>query len=61
MQLKTTGLLKELPRKKLEVNPFQVLEIHNPLCLRPQPWAKLSVYFKDVEMVNFKLFPRQDF
>ena len=40
MQLKTTSLLKGLPRKKLEVNPFRVLEIHSPLCLRPQPWAK---------------------
>ena len=38
MQLKTTSLLKGLPRKKLEVNPFRILEIHSPLCLRPQPW-----------------------
>ena len=39
MQLKTTSLLKGLPRKKLEVNPFHVLEIHIQLCLRPQLWA----------------------
>ena len=39
MQLKTTSLLKGLPREKLEVNPFHVLEIHSQLCLRPQPWA----------------------
>ena len=39
MQFKTTSLLKRLPRKKLEVNPFHVLEIHSPLCLRPQPSA----------------------
>ena len=26
MQFKTTSLLKRLPRKKLEVNPFHVLE-----------------------------------
>ena len=38
MQLKTTRLLKVLPREKLEVNPFHVLEIHSQLCLRPQPW-----------------------
>ena len=35
MQLKTTSLLKGLPREKLEVNPFHVLEIHCPFCLRP--------------------------
>ena len=42
MQLKTTSLLKRLPREKLEVNPFhvpEIHEIHSPLCLRPQPWA----------------------
>ena len=39
MQLKTTGLFKGLPREKLKVNPFHVLEIHSPLYLRPQPWA----------------------
>ena len=39
MQLKTTSLLKGLPREKLDINPFHVLEIHSPLCLRPQPWA----------------------
>ena len=40
MQLQTTSLLKKkLPKEKLEVNPFQVPEIHRPLCLRPQPWA----------------------
>ena len=39
MQLKTTSLLKGLPREMFEVNPFHVLEIHSPLCLRPQPWA----------------------
>ena len=39
VQLKTTSLLQGLPREKLEVNPFHVLEIHGPLCLRPQPWA----------------------
>ena len=38
MQLKTTSLLKVLPREKLEVNPFHVLERHSQLCLRPQPW-----------------------
>ena len=38
MQLKTTSLLKVLPREKLEVNTFLVLEIHSQLCLRPQPW-----------------------
>ena len=35
MHLKTTSLLKGLPRAKLEVRPFRVLEIHCPLCLRP--------------------------
>ena len=35
MHLKTTSLLKVLPRAKLEVRPFRVLEIHCPLCLRP--------------------------
>ena len=35
MHLKTTSLLKGLPRAKLEVTPFHVLEIHCPLCLRP--------------------------
>ena len=39
MQLKTTSLLKGLPREKLEVNPFHGLGIHSPLSLRPQPWA----------------------
>ena len=39
MQLITTGLLKDLSRKKLEVNPFHVLEIHSQLCLRSQLWA----------------------
>ena len=39
MQLQTTSSLKGLPREKLEVNPFHVLEIYGPLCLRPQPWA----------------------
>ena len=38
MQLKTTSLLKRLPKEKLEVNPFHIPEIHSPLCLRPQPW-----------------------
>ena len=38
MQLKTTSLLKVLPREKLEVNTFHVPEIHSQLCLRPQPW-----------------------
>ena len=38
MQLKTTSLLKVLPRKKLEVNLFHVLEMHSQLCLIPQPW-----------------------
>ena len=38
MQLKIANLLKSLHRKKLEVNPFHVLEIHSQLCLRPQPW-----------------------
>ena len=32
--IKTTSLLKALPREKLEVNPFRVAEIHSPLCLR---------------------------
>ena len=31
MKLKTTRLLKGLPREKLEVNPFHVLEIHSQL------------------------------
>ena len=35
MHLKPTSLLKGLPREKLEVNPFLILEIHCPLCLRP--------------------------
>ena len=35
MHLKTTSLLKVLPRAKLEVRPFRVFEIHCPLCLRP--------------------------
>ena len=35
LHLKTTSLLKVLPRAKLEVRPFRVLEIHCPLCLRP--------------------------
>ena len=35
MHLKPTSLLKALPREKLEVNPFHVLEIHCPFCLRP--------------------------
>ena len=35
MHLTTTSLLKVLPRAKLEVRPFRVLEIHCPLCLRP--------------------------
>ena len=48
MQFKTTNLLKGLPRKKLEVNPFHVLEIHSPLCLRPQPWVKLQAKKKKV-------------
>ena len=39
MQLQTTSSLKGLPREKLEVNPFHVLDIHGLLCLRPQPWA----------------------
>ena len=39
MQLKTTSLLKGLPREMFEVNPFHVLEIYSPLCLRPQPWT----------------------
>ena len=39
MQVKTGSLLKGLPREKLEVNPFHVLEIHSPLGLRPHPWA----------------------
>ena len=39
MQLKTTSLIKGLSRKKLEVYPFRVLEIHGPFYLRPQPWA----------------------
>ena len=39
VQLKATSLLKGLPRKKLEVNPSHVLEIHGPLCLRPHPWT----------------------
>ena len=39
MQFKTTSLIKALPRKKLELNPFHVLEIHSPVCLRRQPWA----------------------
>ena len=47
MQLKTTSLLKALPREKLEVNPFHVLEIHSPLCLRSQPWANQN--FKQKE------------
>ena len=34
-----TAFIHSLPRKKLEVNPFHVLEIHSPLCLRPQPWV----------------------
>ena len=39
MQLKTTSLLKSLPKEKLEVNPFYDSEIHSSRCLRPQPWA----------------------
>ena len=35
MHLQTTSLLKGLPREKLEVTPFHVLEKHCPLCLRP--------------------------
>ena len=32
MHLKPTSLLKGMPREKVEVNPFPVLEIHCPLC-----------------------------
>ena len=39
MQLQTTSSLKGMPREKLEVNSFHVLEIHSPFYLRPQPWA----------------------
>lgn len=35
MHLKTTSLLKVLPREKLEVNPFHILEIHCLIYLRP--------------------------
>ena len=31
----SSSLLKGLPREKLVVNPFHVLECHCPLCLRP--------------------------
>ena len=39
MQWRTTSLLKALPREKLEVNPFHVLEIQQPTFLKPQLWA----------------------
>ena len=35
MHLKTTSLLKVLPREKLEVNPFHILEIQYSFSLRP--------------------------
>ena len=35
MHLKPTSLLKGLPREKLEVTPFHVLEIHCSFSLRP--------------------------
>ena len=47
MQLKTTGLLKDLPRKKLEVNPFHVLEIHSQLCLKTSALGELDIQAKE--------------
>ena len=43
MQLITTGLLKDLSRKKLEVNPFHVLEIHSPPLPETSALGKLEL------------------
>ena len=48
MQLKTTSLLQDLPREKLEVNPFHVFEINTqPTLPETSALGKLELQAKN--------------